>query len=88
MPSIASTESVAVTAAKIVAAFNQPFVCNERILSITSSIGIAEFPDDGGDAETVLKNADIALYRVKEAGKNDFQRYTVPQENGLPYGPA
>ena len=86
LPSIASTESAAVTAAKIVAAFNKPFVCSGCILSITASIGIAEFPDDGGDAETVLKNADIALYRVKEAGKNNFQRYTAPPENGLPHG--
>jgi diguanylate cyclase (GGDEF)-like protein/PAS domain S-box-containing protein len=86
LPSIASTDSAAVTAAKIVAAFNKPFVCNGHTLSITASIGIADFPDDGEDAETVLKNADIALYRVKEAGKNAFQRYTTPPENGLPVG--
>ena len=86
LPAIASTESTAVTAAKIVSAFNKPFICNGCTISITASIGIAEFPDDGGTAETVLKNADIALYRVKEAGKNDFQRYTAPPENGLPYG--
>lgn len=84
LPSIASTESVAVTAAKIVAAFNKPFACNGCILSITASIGIAEFPDDGGDGETLLKNADIALYRVKGAGKNDFQRYARPPENKVP----
>ena len=88
LPSIASTESAAVTAAKIVTAFNEPFDCNGRILSITASIGIVDFPDYGGDAETVLKNADIALYRVKEAGKNNFQRYTTPRENGLPLGHA
>ncbi|MDR3581314.1 MAG: diguanylate cyclase [Oryzomonas sp.] len=82
LPTIASTESAAVTAAKIVAAFNKPFVCNGHILSITASIGIADFPDDGEDAETVVKNADIALYRVKEAGKNAFQRYTTPPESG------
>ncbi|GFE62003.1 diguanylate cyclase domain-containing protein [Geobacter sp. AOG2] len=82
LPSIASTESAAVTAAKIVAAFSKPFVCNGHPLSITASIGIADFPDDGGDAETLLKNADIALYRVKEEGRNDFQRYTTLPENG------
>jgi len=86
LPSIASAESAAVTAAKIVTAFNKPFVCNGRILSITASIGIAVFPDDGGDAETVLKNADIALYRVKGAGKNDFKRYTTPPEHDFPAG--
>jgi|GEM_PF-572404 len=88
LPSIASAESAAVTAAKIVTAFNKPFACNGRTLSITASIGIADFPDDGGDAETLLKNADIALYRVKEAGRNDFQRYTAPPGNGSSPGHA
>ncbi|WP_191965556.1 diguanylate cyclase domain-containing protein [Oryzomonas sagensis] len=83
LPSIASAESAAVTATKIVAAFNKPFVCNGHSLSVTASIGIADFPDDGDDAETLLKNSDIALYRVKEAGRNDFQRYTtVPGNEG------
>lgn len=81
LPSIASAESAAVTATKIVAAFNKPFVCNGHRLSVTASIGIADFPDDGDDAETLLKNSDIALYRVKEAGRNDFQRYTTVPEN-------
>jgi diguanylate cyclase (GGDEF)-like protein len=88
LPSIASAESAAVSAAKIVAAFNKPFICNGHILSVTASIGIADFPDDGGDAETLLKNADIALYRVKEAGRNDFQRYTTLPESGAPPGQA
>jgi len=76
LPSIATAESAAMTAAKIITAFNEPFDCNGHILSVTASIGIADFPDNGEDTETLLKNADIALYRVKEAGKNDFQRYT------------
>jgi len=77
LPSIASAESAAVTAAKIVAAFRVPFVCNGHTLNVTASIGIADFPDDGEDAESLLKNADIALYRVKEQGRDNYQRYSV-----------
>lgn len=80
LPTIASPESAAATADKIVTAFRKPFVCHGHTLNVTASIGIAEFPDNGGDAETLLKNADIALYRVKEHGRDSFQRYTVVRE--------
>lgn len=75
LPTIASSESSAAIAAKIVRAFRKPFFCDGHTLQITTSIGIANFPADGDDPETVLKHADIALYRVKETGRNSFQRY-------------
>lgn len=80
LPTVTSTVSAAVKADKIVKAFRRPFVCNGHTLNVTASIGIADFPDDGEDAETLLKNADIALYRVKEQGRNNFQRYMSPGE--------
>lgn len=76
LPTIADSESSAAIAGKIVRAFRKPFSCDGHTLKITTSIGIVNFPEDGDDAETVLKNADIALYRVKETGRNSFQRYT------------
>jgi diguanylate cyclase (GGDEF)-like protein/PAS domain S-box-containing protein len=76
LPTIASSESSAVIAGKIVRAFRKPFFCDGHTLKVTTSIGIAHFPADGTDAETILKNADIALYRVKETGRNSFQRFT------------
>ena len=76
LPTIANSESSAQLAGKIVRAFRKPFFCDGHTLKITTSIGIANFPEDGEDAETVLKNADIALYRVKETGRNNFQRFT------------
>ena len=79
LPNISSAESATVTAAKIVTAFREPFVCNGHTLTVTASIGIADFPDAGGDAETLLKNADIALYRVKDQGRDNFQHYKVLQ---------
>lgn len=76
LPTIVSSESSSLIAAKIVRAFRKPFFCDGHTLKVTTSIGIANFPEDGEDAETILKNADIALYRVKESGRNNFQRYT------------
>lgn len=76
LPTIANSESSSLIAGKIVRAFRKPFFCDGHTLKVTTSIGIANFPEDGEDAETILKNADIALYRVKESGRNNFQRYT------------
>ena len=76
LPTVANSESSSLIAGKIVRAFRKPFFCDDHTLQVTTSIGIANFPENGDDAETVLKNADIALYRVKETGRNNFQRYT------------
>ncbi|HEY6007459.1 MAG TPA: diguanylate cyclase, partial [Geobacteraceae bacterium] len=75
LPTIASGEGATVIAGKIVRALRKPFACDGHALTVTASIGIAVFPDDGEDAETLLKNADIALYRAKGEGRNNSQRY-------------
>jgi diguanylate cyclase (GGDEF)-like protein len=56
-------------------AFREPFIFEEQELFVTASVGISLFPDDGTDAETLIKNADIAMYRAKEKGGNTFQLY-------------
>jgi diguanylate cyclase (GGDEF)-like protein/PAS domain S-box-containing protein len=58
----------------------QPFVLRENSYHITASIGIAAYPQDGRDATDLLKNADIAMYRAKEQGKNNFQFHS-PEMN-------
>jgi diguanylate cyclase (GGDEF)-like protein len=82
LPTITRSDSAALIADKIVHAFRKPFVCSGHTLKVTASIGIANFPEDGDDAETALKNADIALYRVKEQGRNAFQRYSQSVNRG------
>ncbi|WP_235953073.1 bifunctional diguanylate cyclase/phosphodiesterase [Noviherbaspirillum galbum] len=63
-------------AEKILNAFKAPFLHEHEPLSISTSIGIASYPDDGRDASTLLKNADIAMYRAKELGRNNFCYYS------------
>lgn len=53
--------------------FSLPFTIGNTDLYTSTSIGIAVFPDDGSDTDTLLKNADIAMYRAKELGRNGFQ---------------
>ena len=51
------------------------FILENQELFITASIGISFYPSDGDNAETLLKNADIAMYRAKEQGGNNYQFY-------------
>ena len=53
----------------------EPYELSGRASSVTTSIGIAIFPEDGGDVQTLLKHADAAMYRAKENGKNRYAFY-------------
>jgi len=76
LPKISSAECSAETAQRILDALKPPFLLGNDYLHITSSIGIALYPDDGEDAETLIKNADAALYSAKAKGRNNYQFYT------------
>ena len=76
LPGCRGAENAAKVAQKILDVMRQPYAINGQELSATASIGIALFPHDGGDGETLVKNADTALYRTKEQGRNSYQFYT------------
>jgi diguanylate cyclase (GGDEF)-like protein len=63
-------------AQRIVDLFSQPFHIENRLIFITTSIGIALYPNDGQDVDTLLKNADTAMYHAKEKGRNHFQFFS------------
>lgn len=72
----------ALSAEKLIEAMAAPHVIGEHRLSITLSIGISLYPDDGQDVETVVKNADLAMYQAKKSGRNNYKLFT-PQMNVL-----
>jgi diguanylate cyclase (GGDEF)-like protein/PAS domain S-box-containing protein len=74
---LSDRRGAATVAQKVLEATRQPIVIDEHELYVTTSIGIAIFPDDGDDAESVLKNADRAMYRAKEVGRDNYQ-YATP----------
>jgi diguanylate cyclase (GGDEF)-like protein len=63
-------------AEKIIEALRLPFVIHDQEFYVTTSIGIGVYPDDGSDAETLLKNSDTAMYRAKEHGRDKYEFYT------------
>lgn len=67
---------VAVVARKVHESLGQPMTIDGRILHAPPSIGIAVYPDDGEDVETLMKHADAAMYQVKAAGRNAWMFYT------------
>jgi diguanylate cyclase (GGDEF)-like protein len=66
------SEAAKVIAERLLRSFDHPFLLEEQECYLTTSIGIAQYPTDGEDAETLIKNADIAMYKAKEKGKNQF----------------
>src|SRR4029078_5487186 len=62
---------------RVMTALSQPFVIDQREFKITCSAGIASFPRDGEDPDTLLRNADTAMYRAKDLGRNNFQLYSA-----------
>lgn len=63
-------------AQKIISSLACPFILQGHEVFITCSVGISIFPNDGNDVTTLLKNADSALYRAKEQGRDNYQYYT------------
>jgi diguanylate cyclase (GGDEF)-like protein/PAS domain S-box-containing protein len=59
----------------LLALFDKPFEIDNKQMYITASIGVALYPKDGNDTSTILKNADSAMYKAKELGKNQFARF-------------
>ncbi len=75
IPKIENIEDAAKIALKINETLKIPFFVNERELFVTTSIGVSIFPADGSDPETLVRNADTAMYRAKEQGRDNYQLY-------------
>ncbi|NEW09490.1 EAL domain-containing protein [Paenibacillus sp. SYP-B3998] len=69
-------------AEEVIKAFEAPFAVDGYEFYITASIGISFYPHDGNNAETLMKNADIALYRAKDEGKNNFAIFKPTHNSG------
>ncbi|BBP05622.1 hypothetical protein TPL01_18090 [Sulfuriferula plumbiphila] len=74
---ISVVDNIIQIAGKILAAVSRPFIADNHEMHMTASIGITIFPFDDTDIQNLLRNADTAMYRAKENGKNNFQFYTA-----------
>ena len=69
---ITSADEVAKTVRRVQSVFDAPFDLGDHQFHVTASIGVSVFPSDGRDEETLIKNADLAMYQTKHQSKNDF----------------
>jgi diguanylate cyclase (GGDEF)-like protein len=76
LPHIRSRDNAAYIAQKILSSLKQPFNIEGHELFAGMSIGIAIYPDDGDNIETLIKHADIAMYHAKDHGRNDYKFFT------------
>jgi len=77
LPQVVENQHAATVAERVVEALAQPFYLEGQQLFVSASVGIAAYPEDGCDAETLLKNADTAMYGAKNNGRNNYQFYAA-----------
>jgi diguanylate cyclase (GGDEF)-like protein/PAS domain S-box-containing protein len=77
LPELSHPEDAALVSQKILEAVRYPFHIEGREFYITTSIGISIFPEDGVDAETLIKSADTAMYQAKEQGRDNYQLFNA-----------
>jgi diguanylate cyclase (GGDEF)-like protein/PAS domain S-box-containing protein len=82
LPDVQSPEVVSQVAEKILGAIRRPFEVDGRLFHIGASIGIAVYPDGGTTMDALVKNADIAMYRVKGSGKNGYRLFSKEMDAG------
>jgi diguanylate cyclase (GGDEF)-like protein/PAS domain S-box-containing protein len=77
MENIPDAKNPAKLAQKLIDTFSSPAYIKGYRLKISTSVGISLFPQDGRDTDTLIKNADAAMYRAKKEGRNNFQYYSL-----------
>ncbi len=82
LPRITSVSDAGRIGNKIIESLTEPVTCNGHDLHITTSAGISVYPYDGTDSDTLIKNADISMYRAKELGRNRAVYYTAELNAG------
>lgn len=78
---IKNIQDPATVAQRILSLLSKPFVIGAQEVFITASLGIAVYPFDGKDADTLLINADVAMYQAKNYGRNNYQYYSESMNN-------
>jgi diguanylate cyclase (GGDEF)-like protein len=78
---IKNVQDPAKAAQRILNMLSEPFAVGSQEVFVTASMGIALYPSDGKDIDTLLINADVAMYQAKNRGKNNYQYFSEPMNN-------
>jgi len=83
---ITAADAVTKVAHRVLESIRRPFVIDGHELKITTSLGIASYPDDAEDIDTLIKQTDFAMYLAKERGRDNYQRYSSLDHEAQPMG--
>ncbi|HVB47407.1 MAG TPA: EAL domain-containing protein [Burkholderiales bacterium] len=84
LPRLHATDAVTQAMQRVLAAVGKPCTIEGRQLTVSCSIGASLYPEDGADADTLLRRSDAAMYLAKQSGRNGFQRYAhEPSRPGI-----
>ena len=83
LPEVKRTTELILNIEKLLSKFKEPFNVRNHLLSISASIGVAIYPDNSDSFESLLRNADTAMYKAKENGKNTYSIYNVEMSDTL-----
>ncbi|MDH3589947.1 MAG: EAL domain-containing protein, partial [Gammaproteobacteria bacterium] len=78
---VEDTRDIAIVAQRILDTLHNPFLLSGQEVVVGASIGITVFPDDGDTVDSLLKNADVAMFQAKDKGKNHFQFYNQKMDH-------
>ena len=81
---VESVHDAALIAEKLIKAMAEPHFVGGNLLRVTLSIGISLYPQNGKDVETILANADTAMYHAKRSGPNNYRLFTPDMRAGPP----
>ncbi len=81
LPEVEGPRDAEIYAKKVLATVAMPHVLGEHELHVTASIGVAIYPADGRNSETLIRNADMALYEAKESGRNTFKSFRADMKD-------
>lgn len=76
LPEVHGSHDVSLVASKILETLSEPYHLQGQDLHVSASIGVALFPEDGEDADTLMRNADAAMYHAKDSGRANYQFFT------------
>ena len=77
LPGIGGSDDAAMVACKVIESCARPYLIEGHELFSSASVGLTLFPDDGADSETLIRNADTAMYRAKDLGRNTYRFFTA-----------
>jgi len=83
LPELKTAEDASVVAQNFIDALSEPFFLEGHNINISASVGISTFPSDGADVDGLLKRAELALYKAKEQGRNNYQYFSQELQDAI-----